>query len=34
MNDVVINHGENHEENMPIFTYKRMSYGQSTTNEE
>lgn len=29
MNDVVINHGENHEENMPIFTYKR----ESTTNE-
>lgn len=24
----------NYEENMPIFTYKGMGYGQTTTNEE
>lgn len=34
MNDVVINHGENHEENVPIFTYKTMGCGLSITNEE
>jgi len=34
MNDVVINYGENHEENMPVFTYKMVGCALSISSEE